>query len=172
MKRLGLLVGVPLLCTACGLVDLEGLDLVNPGDARAYVTACARSATDVYCKAMLPALRAVSGDVSVLLVNAGDDDRTAAIQAELQKQGLNMTGFVGSAAADRFARANIFLAPKLSTGTMTTLDGMARTVNCTRDAASLSERCVIDGRVSGHDRNEGRTDAVGSVYVTQGILPF
>lgn len=163
---------LPLMVSACSLVDLQGADFVSQEDARRYVAACARSHTDLYCKALLPTLERTPGEVTVLLVNLGDSDRTAAIERELRRQGLTLDGFVGSAAADRFARANIFLAPRIQAGTMTSLDGRSHTVACRLNELN-TEECVIDGTVRGGNANDPRPGVVGNVFVTDAaILPF
>ena len=160
-----------LLVTACGPVDLQGADFVGQENARRYITACARSATDVYCKALLPTLQRVSGEVTVLMVNLGDDDRTAVIERELQRQNLDLKGFLGSAAADRFAQANIFVAPRIRSGSMTSLDGRAHTVTCSLNNFN-TEICVIDGTVSGFNANESGPGIVGNIFTTERVLPF
>ncbi|UBV45209.1 hypothetical protein LAJ19_20595 (plasmid) [Deinococcus taeanensis] len=160
-----------LLCSACGPVDVLGADFLGRENARKYIAACARSTTDVYCKALLPTLQSVSGEVTVILVTLGDEDRTAAIELEMRRQGLNMNGFVGSAAADRFARANIFLASRVASGTMTSLDGKTHTVTCSRDARN-TDVCLIDGMVREHNANDGVPDAEGNIFVTDRVLRF
>lgn len=160
-----------LLVTACSFVDVQGADFVGRENARRYITACARSATDVYCKALLPTLQRVSGEVTVLMVNLGDDDRTAVIERELRRQNIELKGFLGSATADRFARANIFLAPRIHSGLMTSLDGRAHTVTCSLNNFS-TEVCVIDGAVSGFNANESGPGIVGNIFTTERVLPF
>ena len=104
------------------------------------------------------------------MVNLGDDDRTAAIERELQQQGLTLDRFVGLAAADQFVCANIFLAPRIQVGT--SLNGRAHTVTCHVKALE-AEHCVIDGTVRGGNTNEPRPGIVGNVFVTNAaILPF
>ena len=160
-----------LLVTACSPIDLQGADFVGREDARKYIAACARSVTDVYCKALLPTLQRVPGEVTVLMVNLGDEDRTAAIERELRRQNLDLKDFLGSAAADRFARANIFLAPRISSGTMTSLDGRSHTVTCAPNKFN-TEVCVIDGTVSGFNVNDPSPGIVGNIFTTQQVLPF
>ncbi|GGL07985.1 hypothetical protein [Deinococcus radiotolerans] len=161
-----------LTVSSCSVIDLRGADFVGREDARRYIAACARSRTDLYCKALLPTLERTPGQVTVLMVNLGDDDRTAAIERELRRQGLTLDGFVGSAAADRFARANIFLAPRIQAGTMTSLDGRSHTVTCGLNDLK-AEECVIDGTVRGGNTNEPGPGVVGNVFVTDAaILPF
>ena len=113
-----------LLVTACSPIDLQGADFSSRDDVRQYIAACARSANDVYCKALLPTLQRIPGEVAVIMVDVGDDDRTAAIERELRRQNLDLEDFLGSAVADRFARANIFLAPRIRSDSMTSLDGL------------------------------------------------
>lgn len=157
--------------TACGLVDIHGADCVGREDARKYIAACARSRTDVYCKALLPTLQNISGEVTVVMVNLSDEERAAAIEHELRRQGLGMNGFVGSTAADRFARANIFLAPRIGSGQMTSLDGRSHTVTCAPNKFN-TEICVIDGTVSGFNVNGSGPGIVGNIFTTERVLPF
>ncbi|QLG12871.1 hypothetical protein HLB42_18440 (plasmid) [Deinococcus sp. D7000] len=160
-----------LMMTACNLVDLQGADFVGREDARRYIAACARSATDLYCKALLPTLESVTGEVTVVLVNLGDEDRTAAIERELRRQGLDLKGFLGSAAADRFARANLFLAPRIDSGPMTSLDGRTHTVTCAINEFK-TDICVLDGSVSGFNVNDSGPGIVGNIFTSNGVLPF
>ena len=169
MRTPGLIL-LPLLLGSC-TVDLQGADFVGLQDARKYITACARSATDVYCKALLPPLERTTGEVTVILVNLGDQDRTAAIERELRAQGRTLNGFLGSAAADRFARANIFIAKVIQPGTITSLDGRTHTVTCTLNEHNTNI-CTIDGTVSGFNANEPGPDITGNIFTTMNILPF
>lgn len=164
--RIWLVALVAWCCTACGPVDLLGLDLNRPSDAKAYIAGCARGQAAMYCQAMLPTLSRVSGPVTVLVPNNGDTEITAVLQADLQRQGLREEEWLGSPAADRFARANIFAASKLSTGTMQTLDGKTHTVSCHKAAPNQREMCTVDGQLSGWSHMEFDPKAVGSVYAT------
>lgn len=149
---------------ACGPVDLQGLDFREPSDARKYVAACARGAQALHCKAILPVLQTVEGPVTVLIPNNADSQIVLDLREDLRVQGLTTETFLGSPAAERFARANIFAASKLSTGIMRTVDGKTHTIKCVGSTSDASEECVIDDQLAGRSRMDGVANAVGSVY--------
>lgn len=112
---------------------------------------------------MLPILATTTGEVTVILPGTGDTEIAAALRAYAQETGQASSTFETSAAGRAYARANIFLMARLSTGTMTSLDGKAHTVVCQKDATG-ADGCVIDGFLSGADHLASYPDAVGSVY--------
>lgn len=154
-----------LVCTSC---DLQGLDLSTPGDARNYVQACGRGIEAIHCRAMQRVLATVPGDVTVLLPNDADPEIRASLEAYVRSTGRSFNVFEQSAVGEAYARANIFLAPTLETGTMTTLDGKAHTVICEKDDHEM-EACTIDGMLSGGNRLQAFKDAVGSIYATYNL---
>ena len=165
MKRF--LAGV-LLLLSCSACDFQGLDLNHPSDARKYVQACARGAEAIHCRAMLPILATTTGEVAVILPGTGDTEIAAALRAYAQETGQASSTFEASAAGRAYARANIFLVPRLSTGTMTSLDGKTHAVVCKKEGTGV-EGCVIDGFLSGTDHLASYPDAVGSVYASYNI---
>ncbi|WP_102125227.1 hypothetical protein [Deinococcus planocerae] len=147
-----------------------GLDLYTPPDAREYIRLCARDKEGLGCQAILPVLRTVEGEVTVLLPNGDDRPELA---AALARKGVSVENFLASAEAGTFARAHIFAAPKLQTGQMRTLDGRLHDVNCRAPTSSEREFCDVDGRIGGFnvlDNADGPTR--GSVYLMTGLLPF
>lgn len=165
--------GLLLACVPVGIAALwafgtPGLDLYTPSDAREYVRSCARGRDDVYCKAMLPTLRTVTGPVSVLMPNMGDTERTDLIFKLLEQKGMSQLEFLRDPSA--LARANIFALPALSTGTHRTLDGHAHEVVCRSREGSVS--CTLDGLTAIY--GPGSSSAAGTVYATggPGALPF
>lgn len=165
MKRVAIGLVLPVLLSAC--VDLEGLDLRTPTDAKDFVWRCARSQVEVYCRALLPTVRNVSGPVSVLHANMGDTEITSLVGSMLQGKGLTLEQFRQSAAAQaELARANVFPVAKLTTGEIATLDGVKHQVKCGPDTFDLNqELCMIDGlRAASHYAFPDA--AAGTVYST------
>ena len=154
-----------LLCTSC---DLQGLDLNTPSDARRYVQACGRGTDAIHCRAIQRVLTRVTGAVTVLLPNTGDHAIRASLEAYVRATGRSPEAFEQSAVGETYAKANIFPAAKLQTGTMTTLDGKAHTVICEKDDPER-EVCTIDGMLSAGNRLQGFKDAVGSIYATYNL---
>lgn len=153
-----------------------GLDLHTPSDAREYVRLCALGRDDIYCKAMLPTLRAVQGPVTVLLPNMGDSDRLQLMTDLLAAKGVTVADFRQDAALQAaFARANVFALARLTTGTHRTLDGREHRVVCGPGAGLEEDTCQIDG-LRGVNFLHRDQVAVGSVYATLGRtladLPF
>ncbi|UQN10625.1 hypothetical protein [Deinococcus sp. QL22] len=165
MKRLLFAVLLVTLCTSC---DLQGLDLNTPSDARKYVQACGRGHDAIHCRAMQRVLTNVTGEVTVLLPNDGDTVIRALLEAYVQSTGRSADAFEQSAVGEAYAKANIFRASSLQTGTMTTLDGKAHTVVCQQDRDG-TEECVIDGVLSRAYRM--RSVTVGSVYSLSTVTP-
>ena len=146
--------------------DPQGLDLYSPKDARDYVRSCARAASDIMCRAMQPTLAAVSGPVSVLLPNMGDDDRRDALAQFLAGRGTTLAAFRSDAALQAaFARANIFPVAQLRTGTLRTLDGTPHEVTCADQASGLGPECQI-GLLGGVDHLHYRKPQADSLYAT------
>ena len=151
-----------------------GLDLYTPSDAREYVHSCARGQDDLYCKAMLPTLRTVTGPVSVMMPNMGDTQRTDLIFKILERKGVSQIQFLRDPSA--LARANIFALPVLSTGTHRTLDGRAHQVMCKSTQGSVS--CAVDGLTALYrpemSSTAGTVYLTGTVYSTgaEGALPL
>ncbi|PTA67984.1 hypothetical protein [Deinococcus arcticus] len=161
-----------LTLSAC---DLQGLDVYSPVSARDYVRSCARSATDVYCRALLPTLAAVSGPVTVLAPNLGDDERAALLGRLLAEKGLSTEAFLRDEAAKAaFARANIFAVDRLTSGLHRTLDGQPHQVRCALEGQRVPplEVCSMDN-LSGMNHLQPGS---GSVYATLApgadALPF
>ncbi len=153
------------LCTSC---DLQGLDLNTPSDARKYVQACGRGIDAIHCRAIQRVLTKVTGEVTVLLPNTADNEIRASLEAYVRSTGRSPEAFEQSAVGEAYAKANIFLAPNLQTGTMTTLDGKTHTVICEKDDPEI-EACTIDGMLSGGNRLQAFEDAVGSIYSTYNL---
>lgn len=150
------------LLSACS----PGLDLYTPPRAQDYVAICARE-RELGCQAILPVLKTVEGEVTVLLYNGEDRPEIADL---LSGKGVSIDNFLASAEAGKFARAHIFLAPKLQTGEMRTLDGRLHDVDCRTE--NQSEFCYVDDRIGGFNKLEGLTGQKGSVYLMTGLLPF
>lgn len=108
-------------------------------------------------------LLTVAGDVTVLLPNDSDHSIRASLEAYARATRRSPTAFEQAAVGEAYAKANIFPAARLETGTMTTVDGQMHTVDCRQDAYGL-EACTLDGRLSGVNRLEPGKAAVGSVY--------
>lgn len=151
------------LLSACS----PGLDLYTPPRAQDYVALCARDKEGLDCQAILPVLRTVEGEVTVLLRNG--DDRLD-IARLLSGKGVTVDNFLKSAEAGNFARAHIFLASKLQTGQMRTLDGKLHEVKC--EIEHQMEVCAVDGIATGFNKLEGIPGRQGSVYLMNGLLPF
>ena len=99
-----------------------GLDLNAPADTRAWIRVCARSRVDVYCKAAARVMNEAQGPLVFLHPNMSDHD----ITAELTRW---KPGFTASD-VEAVARANLFPATSLKSGTYTALDGQQREVVC------------------------------------------
>lgn len=170
--------GVPLALTLPLLAgcDPQGLDLYSPKDARDYVRSCARAASDIMCRAMQPTLAVVSGPVSVLLPNMGDDDRQDALAQFLAGRGTTLAAFRSDAALQAaFARANIFPVAWLRTGTLRTLDGTPHEVTCTVSGSDRTPDCQIDtlrGRDSLHELKPQADSLYATFPATPGQLSF
>lgn len=165
MKRVAIGLVLPVLLSAC--VDLEGLDIRTPTDAKDFVWRCARSQVDVYSRALLPTVRNVSGPVSVLHANMGDTEIAALVEQLLKGRGMTLAQFRQSAAAQaELARANIFPVAKLTTGEFATLDGVKHQVKCGPDTFDLNrELCMID-RLRAASHYAFPDAAAGTVYST------
>lgn len=151
--------------------DPQGLDLFSPKDARDYVRSCARAASDIMCRAMQPTLAAISGPVSVLLPNMGDDDRQDALAQFLAGRGTTRAAFRSDAALQAaFARANLFPVAWLRTGTLRTLDGTPHEVTCTLSGSDPTPDCQF-GQLRGRDSLHGLKPQADSVYATFPATP-
>lgn len=145
-----------------------GLDLYTPPDAREYVALCARDKEGLGCQAILPVLRTVEGEATVLLVNGGDEQEIADF---LAPKGVRLDEFLTFPEAAAYARANIFLAPRLRSGQLQTLDGKTHTVECRREGGS--EMCRVDSDIEGFNNSDNaHGKRWGSVYLMTGLLPF
>lgn len=165
MKAVLTLLFLAPLCTSC---DFRGLDLSTPNDARKYVQACGRGIDAIHCRAMQRVLATVPGEVTVLLPNYEDREIRASLEAYVRSTGRSPNLFEQSAVGEEYARANIFLAPTLKTGTMTTLDEKTHTVLCEKNANGV-ENCTIDGFLSSSNQLQFRKDTVGSVFKTYNL---
>lgn len=135
----------------------SGLDLSNPSSTRDWIKVCARSRSDVYCKAALRVIRDVKGPIVFLHPNTGD----VQIANEIKKWD-NKTSKASE--LEDLARANIFLGSRLRTGIMKTVDGQEREINCSAPDARV---CTID-YLKGGIRNNPRKDEDGAVYSVLG----
>jgi len=108
----------------------------------------------------------------VLLPNQGDGDIQAELRAFLAAKGLTLDEFRSSSVQQAaLARAHLFAAERLSTGSFATLDGTPRDIRCGADADLPENACQI-GDLSGFNTLAGDTRATGSVYLVLGQRNF
>ncbi|ANE44401.1 hypothetical protein [Deinococcus puniceus] len=166
MKRLSIAVAALLLLGACSL----GLDLYTPPDSRDFVASCARGYDAVACKALNNVSGSLSGELTFVLVNASDADSKAMLARDLASKGIGIEAFLSSPEARKFALANTFVAPTLSTGRLATADGKGHDVQCSQREGT--QFCRIDGQIEGFNQLQREPGRSGSIYLMDGYLPF
>jgi hypothetical protein len=142
-----------------------GLEIPSRTDVRTSLKACSERQfvpDAVMCTALLREAQTVSGSITVLTT----DGRL--LQQELTRREITLENFLQSPLSTQYARAHIFKLPDLSTGQLTSLDGVLHKVVC-RQSSGV---CRVDDLIEG---GADRIDVVftgGKLYAMNGLLPF
>ena len=153
-----LLIGI-LALTSCGL------ETHIKTDVRKALTLCTGEefvARVTMCQALLKEAAQVNGPVTVIVSDA------PRLMQELASRGLTPEQFLNSPLSTKYARANIFSLPKLSTGSFSTLDGVVHSVVCQQN----DNLCRIDGAISGSADSMEAGYVGGKLFTMNGWLPF
>lgn len=156
---IGIATAILLFCGGLAIYLLRGgLDFYNPASAREWIKVCARSRADVYCNAAAHVLQETSGPVVFLRPNTGVREINAALNTWKGQPPTREE-------VEAIARANLFAASDLMTGTVRSLDGQVRKVACS--TPDQRTRCRI-GHLSGWRYTQPDRAEDGAVYLVVG----
>lgn len=110
----GMLTLTSLPLSSCFYVDTN-----HAKNSRQWISICATTQGDLYCKAAKKIVKEIDGPIVFLMPNQGFQDSTR-----------YLVDNYGVEAIESFAKANIFKAYDLKTGRFTSLDGQTRQVTC------------------------------------------
>lgn len=103
-----------LLLNSCFYVDTN-----HAKNTRQWISICAATQGDLYCKAAKKIVKEIDGPIVFLIPNQGIQDSTR-----------SLVNNYGVEAIEHFVRANTFKAYDLQTGRFTSLDRQTRQVTC------------------------------------------
>lgn len=114
------LVGAALL-TSC---LKKSLDTYTPADSHEYIDLCVQD-FGPNCEVMQPTVNILSHDISVLIAN---HDATDEFTTYAKAHSLSLEQFLTSPLREKYARANIFLVDRLTTGTFKALEAISTAI--------------------------------------------